>query len=407
MQSKEQKLNAIIPDITPDSIPRILSSYPEIKEPGKLVNLLRSHLKRRAEVEDKLQILLYTFNAKEGIGEYIHLLDFFLYYREVIKDYPEIDLRALCLVAPEKIADIRRQLEYGKDLSKDDIYIAQLSEGPFDEKLAINRSFIFWVEDGKLEQSVLDARRKPLINFTQRHSASVLISMKISVACLRDILTHNHIFAYMAPSTCYRQAINQMGHRPYFRGSNGPIECKAPSSYMILADSLGMGVNGEYHAGIKFNREILSHVSSGKSSSELLDSLEDKYLLGKLLRGLTTTEFIENNHLYFAYLQSEYHTEYFLRTTLALSNKPQTVIIMNQNHWNQQIFASWVKMTAAHSARCLNLNGMSEYDKNILEAISEMDGSSGDSSHSAQISGALGFPKFPFFQARPWSVFFS
>lgn len=397
----------MLKDSKHDSLFSILSQYPDVTKPDDLNVLLREHLKRRSITQNQFQILLYTY-VIAGVGEFIHLLDFFTYYRQFMQGWREqINLRALCIVEEKKFAAIKQQLEYRQDLSKDNIYLVEPGKVSFDEKIADNRSLILWVECLRTAKHVLTEQRRSLLDFINRHSATVTISTSVGLNCQGNDFSHNDILINTTPSNCYKQIISQMGFKPVFSGGMKLVDFyKMPKANLFVPQSMGMGVNREYHCGIKFNSKILDYVTSKKNPAELLENIEDKNLLKTILAEQTREEFLEKTDLYFAYIQSSLYAEYFISTALTLSEKPRIVIITNQSCWNQNVFNLLKQTPSKSELTIIDLKGISEHDKNILEAMAQIDGSSGDSSHSAQISGGAGRLKFPFFQPRLWSVCF-
>ncbi len=422
-----------------DNISSILAAYPNVKDAKELTHLLYEHLERRNQAGDPLEILLYTYNNFAGVGEFKHLVEFFTYYHQILQEWKEIvTLRALCIVHPEKIDAIQQQLKYLKVLNDQDIYLIDPGREAFDEKKATTKRFIFWI-DGKKHINFppvkkLIQSRELLEHFVKRHQATVNISTRLKLNGSTSDFNQDDIFLMCDLKTCYKQCISEYGHQVVFhtnRSNHKPV----PQSYRNAYDVYGMGVH-KNHVGIKFNTNMLGYTMSGKKPEQLLEEIENQTLFSLLTKSKSAEKYCEENNLYFGYLQTPSDVEYFLMTALAISDKPHVDIITNLGCWTENthhfltdpllgkikkitLLTSDCKITGETEykgedkdgspgkvVRIIDLRGLSEHDKEILESIAEIDASSGDSSHSAQISGAVGKPKFPFFQSRPWTVCF-
>lgn len=430
MNRKELKLN----DPQSDTISSILGLYPEVKQPDKLTYLLHEHLERRCKNNDPFELLLYTFNNSAGVGEFKHLVEFFSYYRQVLQEWKEVvTLRALCVVHPEKINAVRQQLQYLQSLTDQEIYQINPLHQTFDEKVAANKRFIFWIDGGAQRGSSdikLIEQRELLRNFVKKHQATVNVSTSLEINCGADF-NQDDIFQMSDLKTCYKQCINEYGHKPVFytRVQN---HNRAPQTNRLVYDAYAMGVQAQ-HSGLKFNTHMINYSISGKKPEQLLNEIDSKPLFSFLTESKTAELYCKENNLYFGYLQTTSDAEYFIITALAISDKSHVDIITNLSCWktdtlkfltdpilgdikkitvltNKQQIIAEIKFNNTHNSskeiRIIDLGGISEHDKEILESVAQIDASSGDNSHSAQISGGVGTPKFPFFQSRPWTVCF-
>lgn len=389
-----------------------------------LPSLANEHLSRLEKTGFPLTLLLVAYNHPWGIGDFVHIRDFFIFCKKYFKEnYPNRLIRIHSILFLSHARQKLAELLLDGLISKDEVYIFD------DDKNNIfspqeNNAFIIYVTSkygndlcpGPFSRKDLN-NGTSLENYVRLHNNVINISRPVHVLHRGEIPS---LICSALLKNSYSQSIQEYGSPPVIYEGNS-----------VLYDSISMGL-GLTEVGIKLFPDLITQKNLAGDKKAIIESS----ICLKTLLHLTSPEEIENyaqRHIIgFGHLQDSIHLKYFVLTVLALSesrglsidiitncqyvsdfinemdissNSPLRKILITHHISSIQYGNNSIKLSDSESKqelRFLNTSGITEQDKLPLMLIADVHAGSGDSSYSEVISSN----GFPFFQSRVWKEYF-
>jgi len=336
-----------------------------------------NYLDRYSE-EKPFTILLAGENLNDGIGDFVHLYDFYKYLKEKYKNEKRIRIQCISFIDDEKLKIINRV--YRTEL--------KITESRLE---STNDIFLFRTNSESESKTVL------LELLDKNVNNDLLFLVPVHRGKLEDIQSRSHIFL-----------------AEYERGNfDAPEPCnKINDGIWTFQQNMGVAPD---RAGIKIIQPIIEARKVFEEKKDQIPDYENKYFR------LAKTE---DTFLAAGYMQSEFQADTFIMNSMALAGNKSTINIITNfekfNSGNNELFygeklnnyiksfnLSRIEVVSSNgeilfeknvenanskkTLRIIQFKNISERDKELLFARADCVGASGDTSCSELIS-SMAFP---------------
>jgi len=383
-----------------------------------VAKLLNDHLDKFYK-ENPFVFLVSGSNSSDGIGDFIHIYDFFKYYKNQFSDDHRIKVKGMCQLWDDKLKIIKNI--YGQD------FFEETKEQNFDRfwkmksgtfgKYEINDEEKFHAE----KDFVMHSYPEKYINYGIMPpfgiDSEAIINVSVPIC-----------FGWSSPSTGDLLARSKDGTYIHSILEYGKYN-KDIKVHEKNVPQQSMGVLND-QVGIKFDPLLVN--ASNLTNEEkilLLNTIDNK----KIITVLQNDLYNSNAFLCCGYIQSESSSHDFAKLSATLSNEHQNIyLFINKNHFHDgdklkidEKFVNYLKKInigqielidnegnilnkiiiddcSEKMLRLVDFSGISENDKKILLSLSECVAASGDNS----ISEMIATKKFPFLAVPSWKKMF-
>lgn len=353
-------------------------------------------------------IVLHTVNIADGIGDFKNLLDYYLWCKNIFKDFKNVHIKALAFLSSSKISVAKRILP--NEINAQWFNLESVADyGQLQAELILIET---WDDKNgaiKLPETA-DYEKIDIFLDNNEHLLNLLRSTDFFFNIATPLAANKPILGCL-PQKCWIRSRREYGPVNY---DNSHSNLQA----LYLEDEMGIRPDD---AGIKFNEKIVAYVkdSSLPDKADRLAKLSNQSLLKKLIDKNDCVAYLSQTDLAIAYLQHPNATISFIFLALQTAKTQNIDVIVNIPDVNFTIDTNLLsqlgiskfelidsngttikeilteKKQTGRRLRSFNFIGINTTDEEILTSVANIIGGSGDDSISKT------FFAFPFFHILP------